>query len=382
MSLQREIPEHMLACPTVFAMRDTYQIFMPFDCEVLVSIRVGNETYYDDSNGIMRSGRPVHQVEVPMDALDAAGEYTVIVRKVIERKPYFPTSEEAVEYVFPFRPVPREADRPIHIYHISDAHNLVESPVAAGQYFGEELDLLILNGDIPNHSGDVKNFNAVYEIASRITGGTRPVVFSRGNHDTRGIHAEDFPQYTPTADGKTYFTFRAGNIWGLVLDCGEDKTDDHGEYGYTAVFHAFRRKETAFIRQVIANAAEEYDAPDVVHKLVICHIPFTFTAHEPFDIEQELYGEWARMLRESVRPELMICGHNHQAEIWPVGCSCDHKGQPCPVLIASKPFMPKGDKPEHFIGGAVTLMPDGARVVYNDDEGKIHTDEVLTWQKR
>ena len=378
MRLQQELPAHMLAAPSVFAMRDTYQIFVPVDCEMLMTVLVNGEEYYDDSNGIMRSGINMHRVEVPMEALDAAGEYTVILRKMIERKPYFPTSEEPVATVFPFKPLSRDVGAPVHIYHISDAHNLVKSPIAAGQYFGDALDLLILNGDIPNHSGDIKNFNAVYEIASGVTGGTRPIVFSRGNHDTRGIHAEDFPDYTPTCNGKTYYTFRAGNVWGLVLDCGEDKTDDHAEYGFTTAFHAFRLKETAFIKDVIRRAGEEYAAPDVVHRLVICHIPFTSTPGEPFNIEQELYSEWARLLREFVKPELMICGHNHRTEVWQVGCEKDHKGQPCPVIIASKPYMPKNGAPEHFVGGAITLTGDGKiQVVFNDDEGNVREEYEL-----
>ena len=229
------LPEYMLTYPTVFAVGNNYNIFVPFDAEVIMWVKVGNNVYYDDCNGILRSNTKMHKVELPMSVLDESLEYTVVYKKMIERKPYYPTSEDERELTVKFKPVPLSGD--INIYHIADAHNLVAQPIAAGQFWGDQLDLLVLNGDIPNHSGDIKNFNAICEIASGITKGQRPVVFARGNHDDRGIHAEDMPNYIPTMNGRTYYTFRVGCVWGLLLDCGEDKRDDGDEYGGTICFH-------------------------------------------------------------------------------------------------------------------------------------------------
>jgi predicted phosphodiesterase len=368
------LPTEMLAYPSVFAMKDTYQIFIPFSCEVLVSVRVNEIEYYDDSNGIMRSNTNMHKVEVPMAELDAAGEYTLIYRKMIERKPYFPTSEEPVELSFNFKSVANKET--INIYHISDAHNIEAPVIAAGSYFGDELDLLVLNGDIINHSGRIENFNTIYKIASGITKGSIPIVFSRGNHDTRGIHAEEFGNYTPTDNGRTYYTFRAGSIWGLILDCGEDKLDTHEEYGHTICFHRFRQKETEFIKKIIANADNEYNAHDVKHKLVICHIPFTYIHKPPFDIEQEIYSEWTKLLREEIHPELLIYGHIHTTEIWRKGSDKDAYGQPCHAIVGSKPIKSEnGD--HHFVGGGITLGEKKTTVIFNDDCGNVIFKEEL-----
>lgn len=372
--MTKKIPSDMLACPSVFAMKDTYQIFIPFSCEVLVSVRVNGVEYYDDSNGIMRSNTNMHKVEIPMAELDAAKEYTVIYRKMIERKPYFPTSEPIVELSFDFKPVADKEN--INIYHIADAHNIEAPVIAAGGYFGDDLDLLVLNGDIPNHSGRIENFNTIYKIASEITKGSIPVVFARGNHDTRGIHAEEFGLYTPTDNGRTYYTFRAGSIWGLILDCGEDKPDTNEEYGHTICFHRFRQKETEFIRKVIANADNEYNAPDVKHKLVICHIPFTYIQKPPFDIEQELYSEWTKLLREEIKPELILYGHMHATEIWRKGSDKDAYGQPCHAIVGSKPIK-KEDGDHHFIGCGITLGENEIDVVFNDDNGSVIFNEKL-----
>ena len=105
MNILPELPAGMKFYPAVFAMKDTYQIFVDLCCEATVWITVGDQTYYDHSNGILRSGKQIHSVEVPMEELNNAGAYTVGYREFIERKPYFPTSKEPVELTLPFRPV-------------------------------------------------------------------------------------------------------------------------------------------------------------------------------------------------------------------------------------------------------------------------------------
>ncbi len=369
------LPEYMLTYPTVFAVGSNYNIFVPFNAEVIMWVKVGDKVYYDDCNGILRSNTNTHKAELPMSVLDAAGEYTVVYKKMIERKPYFPTSEKERELTVKFKPVPTSGD--INIYHIADAHNLVTEPVAAGCFWDDELDLLVLNGDIPNHSGDIKNFNAICEIASGVTHGQCPVVFARGNHDTRGIHAEDMPNYIPTMNGKTYYTFRVGCLWGLLLDCGEDKLDTDFEYGDTICFHQFRLAETEYIRRIIENAENEYAAKGVTHKLVISHIPFTHINEFPFDIEQELYGEWTHLMREYIKPDLLLYGHYHCTEIVKPGNKFDSQGQPCTAIIGSKPIFDK-EKGNSFIGCALTLMENGKkRVVFNDNLGNIHNDIII-----
>ena len=47
------LPEYMLTYPTVFAVGDEYHVFVPFDAEVIVWIKVGEHTYFDHCNGIL-----------------------------------------------------------------------------------------------------------------------------------------------------------------------------------------------------------------------------------------------------------------------------------------------------------------------------------------
>lgn len=363
----------MKTCPAVFAAGNTYQIMVPVTCDSLMWVRVGDEEYYDHSNGIIRSAVTTHRMTVPMSELDREKKYTVCWRKIIERKPYFTETEEAEEMTFDFRPVKGDE---VKFYHISDAHNMVDSPVAAYKVYEKEcgkIDFLIMNGDLPDHSGKIENFDNIYKIAELITHGEIPIVFSRGNHDMRGIYAENIAEHTPTDNGNSYFAFRLGNIWGMVLDCGEDKTDDHAEYGHTICCHNFRREQTRFIEKVIKNAEHEYNADGVEYKLIISHVPFGYIVHPPFDIEQDIYREWCTLLKENVKPNLMICGHMHAHMIGKVGGEFDDLGQPCTMIVASNPDLRNGT----FNAAGITLGKQNVEAVFTDSNGTVtHKYEI------
>ena len=330
----RQIPECFATTPIVYAVGRDYQIMVPVTQETLMWVEVAGKCFYDDVNGILRSNCTTHRMTVPQALLDSAKEYKICYRIVYERKPYHSDVGELCEYVSVFYPVCEEGAR---FYHIADAHNQVDAPVAAAKAFGK-IDFLVLNGDIPDHSGDIKNFTAIHKIAAEITDGERPVVFSRGNHDMRGIYAENLSDHTPVDNGRSYYTFQLGSIWGMVLDCGEDKYDYHVEYAHTICCEDFRKRELEFIKNVIVNARKEYEADGVKTKIVIAHDPFTeYLPKYTSEADYATYGEWAKLLRDYIKPKAMICGHVHQAYISEVGGRFDKLGQACPVVVSSAP---------------------------------------------
>ncbi len=355
-------------CPAVFAVGKDYQIMVPVKNDVLFWVTVNGIDYYDHSNGIIRSSTRMHRVTVPSAELDRAGEYTVSYRKIIDRKPYFPETEPPVSARYAFKPVPKSGK--VNIYHLSDTHGIFDFPAMAGGYFDDKPDIFILNGDIPDHSGSIDNFDLIYKLCESVTGGSRPCIFSRGNHDTRGFYAENIAEYTPTKDGKSYFTFRAGCVWGIVMDCGEDKEDSFDEYGHTVCCHQFRLDETHYLESVIQNAENEYLAPGVEYRMVIVHNPFSMTLPAPFDIEQDLFDKWLDLLGSSINPQIMLCGHLHTTEISPVGGKLDDKGQICPVIIGSRAVVGDDKKINDFIGCAITLENNNAVVRFTNKNHK------------
>ncbi len=352
--------------PAVFAVENHYCIKIMVTKPALLWVRVDGYDYYDECNGVLRSSDAIHEVTVPMTALDSAKEYTVCIRPLVERKPYFTQTKDVKEYSFVFHPLPTSGAK---LYHISDAHNRLTPPIAAARTFGP-IDGLILNGDLFFHAGDPTVFDNVYTLCSELTGGSLPIIASRGNHDMRGAYAERLAQYMPTANGRSFYTFRLGSVWGIVLDTAEDKPDDHEEYGHTVICHAFRLAQTAFLCSVIANANQEYLAPGVTTRLVICHNPFVKVLKPPFNIEQDVYNEWISLLREHIHPHAMISGHLHRCFVQQSNEDGDLPF-PCPLVVGSKP---DGD---HFAGCGIRIERDALYVSFTDDEGQKSEETVI-----
>ncbi len=346
--------------PAVFAADDAYRILALVNAPCLFAVRVGETYYHDHQNGVMRSDTTVHRVTVPQAALDAAGGYTVCVTPIVERKPYFTQTADTQEYTFSFRRVPQTGA--VRAYHIADAHGLVSEPIEAAKAFGE-MDFLILNGDLISYCNEEADLYGIFRMIDEITKGGIPVVYARGNHDLRGRFAEHREAYTPFADGKPYYTFRLGSVWGVILDCAEDKPDDHAEYGGTVCCHAFREEQTAFLKAVIDR--REYEADGITTRVVIVHNPFTFVNEAPFDIETELYRDWARLLKDRVRPDVMLCGHKHDLAVYEVGGEYDHLGQPCTLVIGGT------YQDGYYAGAGITFDGGNCRVMFTDSQHRL-----------
>lgn len=358
--------------PAVFAVGENYQIIVPVSCETVMWVQVGDQCFYDDSNGILRSSKGIHKMFVPCKLLDEVEEYTIYYRRIVKRKAYFSKTYSVKKESFCFKRV--DGDK-INVYHIADAHNMIAEPVAAAKRYREEIgeiDLLILNGDVPEDSDRIKNFDTIYEIVGQITEGGIPVVFSRGNHDTRGIYAEQIAEYTPCESGNSYFTFRVGSLWGVVLDCGEDKPDSHPEYGNMVACSAFRKRETEFLEALSEVTEGEFLADGVEHRVVVVHNPFTRRYPEPFNIEEDTFTYWAKILKEKIKPEIMICGHLHEFLVCMPGCDEDAFGQPCPVVVGSQ----VDKKEKAYAGCGFVFEKDNIKVVLNDDKAVLKTHDL------
>ena len=366
--------------PAVFAVNDMYQIMVPVKAPALMWVRVGNKDYFDDASGVLKSDVKIHRMIVPMKELDKAKKYTICYRKIIERKAYFSKTEDVCENEFNFFPV---TGHNVTVYQIADTHGNVTAPIKAAINFEKrygKIDFLILNGDIIDDSSRVRNFDAIYKISSKITGGNIPIVCTRGNHDNRGVCAEKILDYFPTMNGNTYYSFKLGNVWGLVLDCGEDKVDSNEGYGHTICCHSIRSKQTEYIKDIIKNAKKEYLAKGVAHRIVIVHIPFTKKVNDPkFQIEEEIYTEWADLLKNEIKPEFILAGHEHKTEIDYPGDETDKNGHPCPIIVGSWVKYPHdtNDYGCTYKGVGVIMEDKRVKAVFTDDAGRSYDENDI-----
>ncbi len=337
--------------PVVYAVGTDYKIFFRVSRSAYARLKVGDAVFDDAVCGNMRSAPGMRHITVPQALLDKAGGYTLCLERVRERKPYWTQTLGAEERFYPFFPVAKAGT--VRACMLGDAHGDARRAIDAAAAFGA-FDFLILNGDLAE-SVRVQSFALTHNLAARLTGGSLPVVYARGNHENRGAAAELLEQYLPNRDGCTYYTFRLGGVWGIVLDCGEDKNDDHPEYGGSARFHAFRRAETDYLRRVVADAKTEFDAPGVTWRLAVVHTPFPCAQEPEFDIERELFRQWCDLLGR-MRVDAIFSAHEHRFAVLRPGDPGLRLSVPCPLVIGT------ANNNDYNGGTGITLSPDGINV--------------------
>lgn len=295
-------------------------------------VTIADQNFYNTMNGTVKTASNVHKVRVPKELLDTTGEYTVNFKLIPDRKPYRPETTEHHTDTFKFR-APKGSDD-LRAYFLSDTHSVVEAPARTALYYGDETNLLILCGDIGNTIKNLDEITTIHKIAQNVTKGEFPVLYARGNHDTRGMYAESLGDYIAlSGKGTTYFTFEIGDIWGVVLDLGEDKEDSHVEYGDIAAYKDWRVSQTEFLEDIVNNKDKHYKKEHIKSKIAVCHIPFTFVNHPYSDAES---SKWTELLN-TIGIDYMLSGHNHRLYIREAGFNPYEKATPnFPVVIGSK----------------------------------------------
>lgn len=168
------------------------------------------------------------------------------------------------------------------------------------------FDFFLMNGDMVSDINEADVLQSkVFDVVPKFTSGI-PIVYTRGNHETRGREAHRFVKFCPTPTGLTYFMFRQGPVAFLVLDGGEDKPDSAPEYSGTVEFDAFRKAELEWIREAVKDPLFA-DAPV---KVAVMHIPALRTPGSWY-AQAWLNENFVPVLNEA-GVGLMLSGHHHQ----------------------------------------------------------------------
>jgi len=291
----------------VYAVGDEYQIVWSTYNKGVSYVEIGGEKYYDSESGNARTDLTVHKVTVPASVLDAAGSYTVYTRNMIVRNAYGAVQGRTISRTYAFRPVD-ESDG-IQFFAISDIHDYRTAAVKAASYYGDKLDFLILAGDISSFINRQYALDFINKVAFDVTGGTRPVIYARGNHETRGNASGDLNRYVGANGTDYYYSFRLGSLWGVVLDMGEDKMDADWEYYGAADYETYRQKQLAYVDDLLTRAASEFNAPGVQYRIAISHMTTAFTD------EKLVFADVFEDVNERLNAmniDVMISGHRHR----------------------------------------------------------------------
>ena len=119
-----------------------------------------------------------------------------------------------------------------------------------------DYDFVIFNGDCID---DPKDHNQASEtikfLTESVNGSSIPTIFIRGNHEIRNAYSIGLRKHLEYAGGKTYSAFNWGDTRIVILDCGEDKKDDHREYSGLNDFTSLREEQVEFLKEELSSKA-------------------------------------------------------------------------------------------------------------------------------
>lgn len=222
----------------------------------------------------------------------------------------------------------------------------------------ENYDFVVFNGDVVD---DPDSHDQATYFISRLTEGVGgsgvPVFFMRGNHEIRNRYSVGLRDHYDYPGGKCYGAFNWGDTRLVMLDCGEDKPDDHPVYYGLNDFTALRAEQAEFLKRELASDA--FAKAD--KRLLIHHIP--------------LYGnDWKNLCEDLWKPiladapfDLSVNAHTHQFAFHPKG----ELGNNYPVVIGG------GYSPDSATVMIIEKTPGELHLRVLDTQGRVVMEQTF-----
>jgi hypothetical protein len=252
-------------------------------------------------SGNARIGR-VHTVRVPREQLQnkdyTIGVYTVQFRGANGHQ----AGREILGGTYAFRGTPQN-DEEIVIFGISDWHTIrvgsnwqLERMVEIFEEQHGKPDLVWMLGDAGSTTVSEQEFiDLIVGASYAVSGGVVPVIYARGNHETRGRGLHNLA-YMFGMD-RLYFHTDYAHISFTVFDNGEDKADDHVEYGGLAFFEDYRLEQMAWLKRLQPPTKD-------------LHFALSHMTRFGLGGQTDLNNQWFEEL-ERLNVNFMAAGHSH-----------------------------------------------------------------------
>lgn len=261
-------------------------------------------------HGLIDANTTLHRITLSGLRPGTTYQYRAVSTEIVEFQPYRVKYGATVSKEGSFT-ILDPAKEKFSLCVFNDCHDHVpELRKALGSIKWEGVDLVVALGDMMSHPESeeqlFRNFiNPCTEFFARHI----PLIFVRGNHETRGALARNLLEYFPSQTGRYYYSFDHGGVHFVVLDGGEDKADSNPEYSGLAAFDDYLKQETEWLESELmspAFAAARF-------RVCLLHMPpAAGKADGPEFIRRPwIRDHWTSILGQAGL-DLMICGHTHR----------------------------------------------------------------------
>lgn len=208
---------------------------------------------------------------------------------------------------------------------LNDIHDRPKSiPLLLNLDQDKKNDFIFFNGDIFDYqTGEQQIIDHMLKPCVDTFAKKTPFIYVRGNHETRGKFAREFPQYYKHVG---HASFTLGPVRFVIIDTGEDKEDAHPVYAGIVDFDQYRIEQAEWLKQEI-NSKEFKKAP---FRVVLMHIPprFSGDAHGPKHCTQIF-----EPLLNAGKVDLVLSGHTHKYMVHQPNKEANHY----PLIIGGGP---------------------------------------------
>ena len=218
-----------------------------------------------------------------------------------------------------------------------------------------DYDFVVFNGDcIDDPANHDQATRFIKLLTEGVHGDRTPTLFIRGNHEIRNAYSIGLRKHFDYVGGKTYGAFNWGDTRIVMLDCGEDKTDDHKEYSGLNDFTQLRHEQVGFLQEELQSKA--FKKAD--KRILIHHIPL-------YGCDNLCWNLWEPLLRKAPF-HVSINAHTHRFAYHPEGSLKNNY----PVVIGG------GNKVENATVMILEKKKDELRIKVLDATGKVLLDIV------
>ena len=183
-----------------------------------------------------------------------------------------------------------------------------------------KYDFVVFNGDCVDDPVDHEQATTfISELTEGVYGDHIPTFFMRGNHEIRNAYSIGLRDHFDYVGDKTYASFNWGDTRIVMLDCGEDKPDDHWVYYGLNDFTQLRNEQVDFLKKELS--AKEFKKAK--KRVLIHHIPLY--GNDGKNLCADL---WTKLL-EKAPFNVSLNAHTHTYAYHPKG----ELGNNYPVII-------------------------------------------------
>ncbi|WP_247235698.1 metallophosphoesterase [Telluribacter sp. SYSU D00476] len=263
------------------------------------------------TNGLIEANNRINKVTLTGLKPGTDHKYRIVSTEVLGYKgSKVEFGETITSPMFSFK-TPAPTDEEVKLVVLNDIHDrpqIIPQLLYRHGYTGNtrDYDMVVFNGDCFDWVTEEKQMvDHLIKPSVDVFATEVPFILTQGNHECRGSFARHIPHYYAYPENKYYYSFTRGPVHFVVLDSGEDKTDDSVEYGGLSAFDRYRDVQRRWLEKEVMSEAFKKAA----FRVVLIHI-------SPWHS-----GDWHGTLhcREQFGPilnkakiDLQISGHTHR----------------------------------------------------------------------